>query len=124
MPCLSIYEAIGARIRKLREQEGLSQEQLAKRVAEATNTISRWETATYKPSLEDLEKIARALGDISIVDLLPEGQVPADQGVGALLRSAKALDKKDLLALRRYADWLRAEHVLAKAKGPKKKRES
>ena len=121
---MSLYETIGDRIRKLRERDGLSQEQLAKKVGEAPNTISRWETATYKPSLDDLERISRALKDVSIVDLLPEEYVPSDQAIGALLRSAKALHKDDLAALRRYADYLRADRAIASAKSTRKRRKA
>lgn len=121
---MSLYETIGERIRQLREQEGLSQEQLAQRVGAAPNTISRWETATYKPSLDDLERLSRAFKHVTIVDFLPEELVPPDVGVGALLRSAKALHKEDVAALRRYADFLRATQAIAGSKSVKRRRKS
>lgn len=60
-----IYEAIGQKIRELRNTycgRGISQEDLAKEIGTTTNTISRWETATYKPSIQDIERIARFFG--------------------------------------------------------------
>src|SRR5205809_8062457 len=59
-----IYEQIGKQIRELRTTlggQGISQEELAQAVDTTANTVSRWETATYKPSISDLEKLARFL---------------------------------------------------------------
>jgi len=61
----NIYEQIGNQIRELRTTlrgEGISQEELAHAVKTTANTISRWETATYKPSISDLETLARFFG--------------------------------------------------------------
>lgn len=41
---------------------GLSQTALAKMGDAGINTISRWETGTYEPTLDDLENLSRALG--------------------------------------------------------------
>jgi DNA-binding transcriptional regulator YiaG len=53
-----------ARIRKLRESLGLTQEEFAKRIGAARETIARWELGTAKPKglyLQALEKLkARA----------------------------------------------------------------
>lgn len=118
---MSVYEKIGERIRRFREGEDLSQDQLAKKIGETANTVSRWETATYKPSLDDLEKLARAL-DRSVVDLFPEEHLPADQGVNALLRSMKALHHDDVSVLRSHAEFLRAERALKAAKQTRQRR--
>jgi len=60
-----IYEQIGKQIRELRttlKGQGVSQEELAQAVSTTANTVSRWETATYKPSISDLERLARFFG--------------------------------------------------------------
>src|SRR5881396_560163 len=60
-----IYEQIGNKIRELRttaKGQTISQEVLAQAVNTTANTISRWETATYKPSISDLERLARFFG--------------------------------------------------------------
>src|SRR5947208_16160069 len=60
-----IYEQIGKQIRELRSTlrgQGISQEELAQAVETTANTVSRWETATYKPSISDLERLARFFG--------------------------------------------------------------
>jgi transcriptional regulator with XRE-family HTH domain len=103
---------VANRIRELRENYGnarLSQEALAERLGVATNTISRWETGTYEPTLEDLDRLARELG-VSILDFFPrvEGEDEKTKSVDALLRAAKNLDSRDLEELRRYAEFRRA----------------
>jgi transcriptional regulator with XRE-family HTH domain len=120
---MSVYETIASRLRKLREREALSQEDLAKKVGVAPNTISRWETITYKPTVDDLERLSRALR-VSILEFLPDEQVPSDQPVSALLRSAKGLDKNDLQELRNYANYLRVRQTLKTSRGVKLKSKS
>jgi transcriptional regulator with XRE-family HTH domain len=51
-----IYDQIGSKIRELRttlKGKGISQEELARAVKTSANTVSRWETAVYKPSIAD-----------------------------------------------------------------------
>lgn len=58
----NIYNHIGETIQRLRTNwpEGkLSQEGLAEKLGTAANTVSRWETGTYKPTAEDLDKLAQ-----------------------------------------------------------------
>ncbi len=60
-----IYKQIGDKIRELRSSlkgKGISQEDLARAMNTTANTISRWETATYRPTIEDLERLARFFG--------------------------------------------------------------
>ncbi|MGH7798556.1 MAG: helix-turn-helix domain-containing protein [Candidatus Binatia bacterium] len=59
----------GATIRKLREAKGLTQDQLAAAVGMMRSNISRIEAAKHRPTLETLEKIAKAL-KVSVVDLV------------------------------------------------------
>ena len=83
------------------------------------NTISRWETATYKPSIEDLEKLARFFG-VSISEFFPNIE-PAAR-VQALLSATGDLDDSDLDELTRYAQFRKARKALASAKAvPRKK---
>src|SRR5438045_2177292 len=95
---VDLFEHVGGRIRDLRLAygggEGLSQEALAKALGVATNTISRWETATYHPSLKDLDKLARFFG-ASILTFFPPERRPADERMTALLRAAEQLSPDD-----------------------------
>ena len=83
-------------------ETGISQEALATKVGVATNTISRWETGTYEPTLNDLEQLARFFGK-SIVQFFPqvEAHDERSQKVEALLRAAQSLQQDDLEELRR-----------------------
>lgn len=94
----------------------------ATRVGVATNTISRWETGTYEPTLNDLEKLARFFGK-SIVQFFPqvETQDIRSQKVDALLRAAESLQQDDLDELRRYAEFRRARSL---QKGTKQRKRS
>lgn len=111
---MNLFEYVGQRIRDLRLNyaggEGLSQEALARALGLAANTISRWETATYKPSLEDLDKLARFFG-VSILEFFPREEAEIDDQVAALLRAARQLAPEDLEELRRYAEFRRARSL-------------
>jgi DNA-binding XRE family transcriptional regulator len=52
---------VGSTIRRLREARGLTQEQLAGAVGMMRSNISRIEAAKHRPTLETLERIAKAL---------------------------------------------------------------
>ncbi len=68
-----IYAQVGEKIRRFREWWRFSQQQLAEMVGTTANTISRWETGTYKPGLDDLEKLAAAFGThVSVLIPAPE----------------------------------------------------
>jgi transcriptional regulator with XRE-family HTH domain len=101
----------------------LSQEELANAIGVATNTISRWETATYQPSLDDLDRLARFLGK-SILDFFPQDNVLRSDQIGALLRAAQDLPDEDIQELQRYAEYRRARHLFAGAKPSVRKRKS
>jgi DNA-binding XRE family transcriptional regulator len=60
---------VGATIRKLREAKGITQDQLAGAVGMMRSNLSRMEAAKHQPTLETMEKIAKAL-NVSVVDLL------------------------------------------------------
>jgi len=116
---------VGKRIRELRNafgEEGISQEALAAELKVATNTISRWETGTYEPTLNDLERLSRLFG-ISIVQFFPqvEAQDSKSQKVDALLRAAQSLQQDDLEELQRYAEFRRARSL---QKGTKQRKRS
>ena len=54
----------GARVRQLRREEKLSQEELGKRVGVHTNTISKWENGAV-PNMGKVIKLAQVLGTTS-----------------------------------------------------------
>ncbi len=56
-------------LRNLREQRGLTQEQLAQRVLVTRQAVSRWETGETQPNTETLKLLSREF-DVSINTLL------------------------------------------------------
>lgn len=116
---MTLTEHVGQRIREFRTSygggEGISQQALAAALKIASNTVSRWETGTYRPTIDDLEKVARFFGK-SIMDFFPkeEVQTERDERIDALLRTAKQLNDEDVEELRRYAEYRRARQVYTK----------
>ncbi len=62
-------ERLAMRLKVLREQRGLSQEQLAARAGVSRGYLARLETARHDPTLNTLEKLAKAL-KIKVAELL------------------------------------------------------
>ena len=112
-----LYEHIGRKIRDLRlayPKGTLSQEALAKEIGVAANTLSRWETGTYKPTAVDLDKLARFF-KVSITVFFPELN-PDDNRVAALASATGGLDKTDFDEIIRYAEYRKARRALEGAK--------
>lgn len=121
---MELLEYVAAQIRELRDgygEEGMSQEALAKAVGTTANTISRWETGTYKPAVEDLDRLAKFFG-VSILRFFPQENEPQDEKVSALLRAARQLKPEDLEELRRYAEFRKARNLYAKGTRPRRGR--
>ena len=119
---MTIYEHVAAKIRDLRTHfggaPGISQEALAEKLGVATNTISRWETGAYRPSLEDLEKLSRFFGK-SILEFFPKEGTPMNDKISALLRAASNLPPEDVDEVRRYAEFRQARSLYEKGERPK-----
>lgn len=111
---MDIYEHIGTQIRRLREESRLSQEALAKELGISTNTVSRWETATYKLSLNELQKVAEFF-KVRLSTLLPpeENEKTLHK---ALLSATGDLPEEDIKELIEYAEFRRARSLLQKGK--------
>ena len=113
---MDLLDHIAAKIRDLRvgynSGEGLSQESLAIHLKVAPNTISRWETGTYRPGVKDLERISRFFG-VSINSFFPSDMVgeDEDENLKALLRAARQLHPADLEELRKYAEFRKARSI-------------
>ena len=76
----------GTTIRKLREERGLTQAELAERIGVSSKTVSKWETAKGLPDISLLQPLAKALG-ISVIELM-NGERIVNRNVSAnLLRS-------------------------------------
>jgi transcriptional regulator with XRE-family HTH domain len=112
-----IYEKISAKIRELRgARPGLSQEKLANELGTTANTVSRWETGTYKPSLGDLERISRYFR-VPLAAFFPE--LGPDTRLQALMSATGDLDEDDFWELVRYAEFRQARKHLKDQKRAK-----
>lgn len=108
----TLYEQIGEKIRELRlnyPKGALSQEALAVKLDVAANTVSRWETGTYKPTAEDLDKLAR-LFSVPITVFFPELQSEGARVV-ALTSALGGLNKQDFDEVLRYAEFRKARRA-------------
>lgn len=120
---MKLINHIADRIKELRNNynsgEGLSQTKLAELMRVAPNTISRWETGNYKPSIEDLEKLSRILG-VSILDFFPQEEEKngEKQQINALFRAVKDLDNNDLEEVQKYAEFRKARSLYSRKKRP------
>jgi transcriptional regulator with XRE-family HTH domain len=115
-----VYEYIGRKLRELRQGyggKGISQEELAERMKTTANTISRWETATYKPSADDLLQLSNIFG-VSIAVFFPGMENPH---LSALLSATGDLAKSDIEELTQYAQFRRARQTLKDAQKQKRR---
>lgn len=118
-----LYIFIGHKIRDLRTRypEGsLSQDALAVALKVAANTVSRWETGTYKPTPDDLDKLARFF-KVSILSFFPN-VAPDEARVAALTSAIGGLNDKDFEEVIRYAEYRKARLALEGGKTTKKKK--
>ncbi len=115
---MELLRYVSERIRQLRSKHGggggISQETLAKGLGMAANTVSRWETGTYRPSIEDLDALSRFFG-VSILEFFPREKEQEKSNVMALLRTARDLPEQDLDELQKYAEFRRARAMMAGA---------
>lgn len=118
---MNVLNFVAEKILELRTNfggRGISQEELAKAINKSTNTVSRWETATYKPSIEDLEKLARFF-KVSILEFFPAETKQAEDRIMPLLRAAENLTDNDLRELQQYAEYRKGRHLLQAHDKPK-----
>ena len=121
---MEVLDYLAARIKELRVNynsgEGLSQQTLGTHLKVTPNTISRWETGMYRPSLPDLERMSRFFG-VSINSFFPSELIDEseDENLKALLRTARQLHPVDLEELRKYAEFRRARGIYQGKTRPK-----
>ena len=121
---MDLVAHIAAKIKDLRVNynngEGLSQEILGRHLKVAANTISRWETGTYCPSVKDVERIARFF-HVSMSAFIPPDMIDEEENenLNALLRTARQLHPADLEELQKYAEYRRARSIYQGKTRPK-----
>jgi DNA-binding XRE family transcriptional regulator len=74
-----VAREVGRQVRRLRRERELTQGQVAQKAGLNLTTISHVETGSVSPTVETLEKLARAL-DVGVVELFPKAQAPFEGG--------------------------------------------
>lgn len=77
----------GAAIRQLRENQQLTQVELAEKLGVSGKTVSKWETGKGLPDISLLQPLTQALG-ISVIELM-NGQPIANKNISANLLRGK-----------------------------------
>ena len=108
MRCQNSLE-IGAALREVREQQGLSQRRLALRAGTSQDAISRIERGAEAPTLERFAQLLLALGRHPVLSVEPlDSPVPQAEFVGAEAMSGSE-------RLREASSWNRMASRLALA---------
>lgn len=82
---------IGKTIRSIRKEKGITQKKLAELSGMAEITIRQYEADKYKPKIEQVEKLANALG-VTAVDLMGIEYFDATIDTGQIRKEIDALD--------------------------------
>lgn len=96
---MDLKERVGAKIKKLRTAQGLTQEALAELIDRSVDAVSQLERGINLPSLDTLERLSERLG-VPVRDLFDFGEGEVDERRASLMASlvltAKALPTADL----------------------------
>ena len=79
------YEKIGALIRNLRTQQGLTQRELAQRLAVSDKAVSKWERGQGCPDVSLLPSLAQTLG-VEVEGLLA-GELLENEQTGGTMKN-------------------------------------
>ncbi len=104
---------IGREIKRLREERGWTQAQLAVYAESSQPTVNQVESGKRNPSTRTLEKLARALG-VEVSVLFPKAQsaLPLEDGVGRrALEEARAEAREETLREMEEQDALLGKHM-------------
>ena len=100
-----MQENFSKRLKKVREEKGLSQAELAKVAGFQPAAISHFETGQRKPSFDNLKKLADALA-VSIDYLLGRDIKRSDSLTGQLFRNFEKLSETDQQMIKDVAERL------------------
>ena len=80
----------GGAIKRLRENKGITQQQLAEKIGVSSKAVSKWETAKGLPDITLIEPLAGALG-VSVAELM-SGERVVNSNVSANMLRARLYD--------------------------------
>lgn len=95
------------RLRKIREEKGLNQAQLAEKTGLQPSAISHFEKGRRSPSFDNLRVLADSLG-VSTDHLLGRETLPGLSGpaIQRVFRNAEKMTERDLETLAEFAELL------------------
>lgn len=104
---MDTLKALGTRIRLLRREKDFTQSELAEKCSLSNNFIALLERGRGAPSIETLEKLARALG-VSIAHLFEFGEARGkqDERERIIRRLMKVRSSRDLKLIGEVAEFL------------------
>lgn len=68
---------IGERMKQIREEKGLTQNEVAQRAGVTAASLSRWENEEREPTFQNVQRIAQALG-VTMAEMVKEPEKPKE----------------------------------------------
>ena len=100
---------LGEKIKRLRKETGISQEELADKVGVSRQTITKWESNLGLPDIENLKSLA-VLFNISTDELLDHkkemlGEVILEESysIEGIKKEGKARSKEETIIIKRFS---------------------
>ncbi|MBQ2942714.1 MAG: helix-turn-helix transcriptional regulator [Clostridia bacterium] len=93
------FRLMGTRIKLLRRDKNITQEQLAEKTGVSTEHISRIETGSFRPSIALIEKLSEALDVSEKLLLFGENESPFPKNSLASKIEALPLEKRKAIEL-------------------------
>ena len=120
MADVPLKQVVSERIKALRQELGLTQEELCERAEISVDAVNRIENGTRVPTIDTLEKIAVALGS-SVSDLLHTGPQKPVKTPAVVRRLAVLVEHEPADVQETIEEIVRAALKLTKRK-PRKRR--
>ena len=93
MAAIELRELVRQRVRALRVERGLTQEELCERAGISVDAVSRIEGGSRVPTLETLERLAHALG-VGVADLVRSAPAARPKGSTTVRRIAALVERQ------------------------------
>jgi transcriptional regulator with XRE-family HTH domain len=103
---MNTFQYIRYKLKELRELRRITQKCVADYMGVCQNTVSRWETGSYKPSIDELEKLSKFYG-VSILYFFPEDPEYSSEKIKSIFQIIADLSDSDSAAIRKFAEFLR-----------------
>lgn len=109
-----LEDVVKNRLKAIRENLKLNQSQFADKLGISQAAVSQFEEGKRVPSIETLDKIAKALG-ISVVSLLNDENATDDEKerlLGDVTAQLETMNNQELQAMNRFVlDWKKAREA-------------